>query len=299
MSHPSPAALRPAPDQPLPAPGWTRSPLLRAIAFFAILLLGLQAANDFVTAESTPLWLSTLVPVVLSVAGYLLVCTILEGRGRPHELAPRRIGGLAAGFALGGGVCLVVFGLCWVMGWQQVLGIRPDAPLLGPVLALGLAVGIIEEIIFRGVLFRTVELGLGTWGAVLASAVVFGMAHLANPDATMTGAVAIALEAGVALGLLYAWSRSLWLVIGVHAGWNALLHPVLGSALSGALPAGDGLVVSRPSGPELLSGGAFGLEASLVSVLVWLAVSAWVALRLRRDGTVVAPWWVRRRAETY
>jgi len=155
--------------------------------------------------------------------------------------------------------------------------------------------GVAEEIVLRGVLFRYVESLLGTWASVAISAVIFGGLHLSNENATLTGAVAIALEAGVMFAVLYALTRSLWVVVGVHAGWNLMQGLGLGIVVSGSSDTGMGFLVSNPTGPEFVSGGGFGIEASVVSVVVWLLVAAYLSWRLVRTGGVVAPAWVRHR----
>ncbi|WP_394275834.1 CPBP family intramembrane glutamic endopeptidase [Luteococcus sp.] len=284
------------PDTPLPA-GWWRHPLTRLVCFLVLLAAG--AVTVGLALASLGLggpWLMA-VELVSVVLAYLLVTMGLEGRRPPVELDPRRAGGLLYGLTLGAFGMALVFGLCWALGLREVTGTNPRAPLVQPVLMMGLTAGVAEELVFRGILFRLVERGLGTWGAAGLSGLLFGLVHLGNPAGTWWGAVAIALEAGVMFALLYALTRSLWVVIGVHAAWNVVQGPVLGSAVSGATANGEGLVVSYPVGPELLSGGTFGLEASLVSVLLWCAFSAWLVTQLRPSGRVVLPWWRRRALE--
>jgi membrane protease YdiL (CAAX protease family) len=109
----------------------------------------------------------------------------------------------------------------------------------------------------------------------------------------MTGAIAIALEAGLMFAVLYALTRSLWVVAGVHAGWNLTQGLGLGIVVSGSSDEGLGFLVSHPAGPDAISGGQFGIEASAVAVAVWLLVAAWLAWRLVRAGGVVQPLWRR------
>lgn len=285
------------PDTPRPA-GWWRHPVTRLVVFVALVVAGAVAVSmglALMGLGGTWLLAVELVSVVLA---YLVVVMALEVRRPPAELDPRRLVGLLHGLVLGAGGMLLVFCLCWVLGLREVAGTDPDSPMVRPILMMGLTAGVAEEMIFRGIVFRLVETGLGTWGATVVSGLVFGLAHLSNPGGTWWGATAIALEAGVMFALLYALTRSLWVVIGVHAAWNVVQGPVLGSAVSGATVNGDGLVISYPTGPDLLSGGAFGLEASLVAVLVWCAFSAWlVTLLLRSSHRVVEPWWRRRALE--
>jgi hypothetical protein len=141
---------------------------------------------------------------------------------------------------------------------------------------------------FRGVLFRMAEEGLGTWAALAISALFFGSAHLANPGATVWSAVAIAIEAGLMLGMVYHVTRSLPLCIGVHAAWNFTLAAVYGGAVSGH-DAGSSWLAGKLSGPEWLTGGAFGIEASVVAVALGAAMALGLAAYAMRRGTVV-PW---------
>jgi hypothetical protein len=105
--------------------------------------------------------------------------------------------------------------------------------------------------------------------------------------------VAIAVEAGILLGGAYMLTRSLWLPIGLHAAWNFTQGEVFDVPVSGI--AEHGLVQARMSGPTLLSGGQFGLEASIIAVVLATAAGLWFVWRAVQRGEVVQPWWVRRR----
>ncbi|HEY7021643.1 MAG TPA: type II CAAX endopeptidase family protein [Ktedonobacterales bacterium] len=203
---------------------------------------------------------------------------------------------MGIGLALGAGIISLVIGLLALFGWYQVVG--PGA-LVGAgvvtnlsVILLFLLVAVFEEVTFRGLLFRIVENGLGSWGALLVSAIFFGGAHLGNPGATIGSSIAIALEAGVLLGAIYMATRSLWMVIGVHWAWNYFEGPVFGTQVSGYdLPS---LLHSVTDGPALWTGGVFGPEAGLFAVIAGGIVGAifiWLAIR---HGQVIAPMWARR-----
>jgi len=142
------------------------------------------------------------------------------------------------------------------------------------------------------VLFRVTEEGLGTWAALLISALFFGFAHAGNPGATAWSSAAIAIEAGLLFGLLYHVTRSLPVCMGLHAAWNFCQGTVYGIPVSGLKA--DGWLVSTRTGPDWLSGGVFGAEASVVALTLCLLCSAaLLALALRRH-TLVAPSWRRR-----
>jgi membrane protease YdiL (CAAX protease family) len=143
---------------------------------------------------------------------------------------------------------------------------------LGGGLAVAFAAAVLEELLLRAVLFRLLEEATGTTIAVIVSAIVFGLLHGLNPGATPLSTAAIAIEAGVLLALAYALTHNLWLAIGIHMAWNFTEGSVFGAAVSGGAQS-QSLVRSVISGPDWLSGGAFGPEASIVSVAVCLLAS--------------------------
>jgi hypothetical protein len=106
----------------------------------------------------------------------------------------------------------------------------------------------------------------GTVVALMVSAGFFGLIHMGNHGATVMSGVAIALEAGLLLAVSYAVVRNLWLPIGLHFGWNFAESGIFGSVVSGN--AFKGLFSTTLTGPDLLTGGKFGPEASVVAVAV-------------------------------
>jgi hypothetical protein len=95
------------------------------------------------------------------------------------------------------------------------------------------------------------------------------------------------------LGGAYMLTRSLWVPIGLHFGWNMTQGLVWDVPVSGNEV--DGLVDARLVGDPLISGGAFGLEASLIALVVAGGFGVWLVKRAADKGEVMQPWWVRRR----
>ncbi len=276
-------------------PRW-RQPLIRLALFFGVaVVVGFAIAGLLLVTDSAGsfFWNATL-QLVASVLAYWVLVRFLERRKPPIELSRRRWLGLPIGLAVGFGMCLLCTWLIWLLGGIEFRGVHAVSDWATQLWILGVVAGISEELIFRGVLHRIVESTLGTWAALLIVGGFFGFAHLGNPQATLVGALAIAVEAGVMFGAVYALTRSLWLVIGIHAAWNLTQGLVIGSVVSGAT-AGNGWIDSSPIGSQIVSGGHFGIEASIVSVLLWLSVAVWVLIRLYREGLVIKPFWVRHR----
>ncbi len=291
---------------PASAPRWKRwfvySPLAR-IAIFALLaagvlmLLSLLAAALGLDAKNAPpgprgvsIFLRYLVPFL---GVYLLLAWLIERR-RPSELAWNKV--LPHGLAgLGAGALFIssVVGVMWLAGSYEITGTNPDVNWVRPLLTAGLGTAIAEEIVFRGVLFRISEEGLGTWPALAISALLFGGVHMMNRNATVWSSVAIAIEAGVLLGLAYHVTRSLPLVMGIHMAWNFTQGTVYGIPVSGH--AAPGFLVSERPGPDWLTGGIFGAEASVAAVAISLVASAAMIVHARRSGSIVVRKWRERR----
>ncbi|PTL85028.1 CPBP family intramembrane glutamic endopeptidase [Vitiosangium sp. GDMCC 1.1324] len=139
-----------------------------------------------------------------------------------------------------------------------------------------LAVALFEETIFHGYAFQRAIKGIGPVWAQLVIAVTFCLAHPFGPGMSGSTVVLAMLNiflAGLMLGLCYLRTGSLALPVGVHMGWNWAMGS-LGFAVSGNESKGWWTPVYH-GGPEWLTGGGFGLEASVVSVvLLGLAVVA-------------------------
>ncbi len=166
------------------------------------------------------------------------------------------------GIAIGGGV-----------------SVEASASLLGGLMAaVGLSVfaGVVEELLARGSLFRISEQHVGSLLALVITGFIFGLQHIDNPGATLASTASVAIGGGLMLCAVYMLTRTLWATIAVHAAWN-FGQAVLGIPVSGNIQ--TGVVQLRLEGPESLTGGAFGIEPSVIALLLWTAVFA-VALVL-------------------
>jgi membrane protease YdiL (CAAX protease family) len=190
------------------------------------------------------------------------------------------------GFGLGVGVFSLVIGVIAVFGGYRVAGWGSVAGMLAT-FGMMTGVAVLEEVLFRGLLFRLLERRAGTVVALGASGLLFGALHLLNPHATVWGAAAIAAEAGLMLGAAYAMTRSLWLPIGLHLGWNFAESGLFGATVSGSDGTVGGLLRGVAHGPASISGGEFGPEASVVAVLAGLILTV---VFLRRTRSVPAGW---------
>lgn len=199
-----------------------------------------------------------------------------------NRLAQDTAKGLGVGFCFFACVVLIMM----LSGLYRISSIGTDKPQeIVSAFSLLLAVGIGEEITFRGVLFRWIDEKMGFAAALIVSAVLFGLIHIFQESATLWSSLAIAIEAGLLLGAAYKYSGTLWLPIGIHWAWNFTQGNIFGFGVSGQ-DAGDSLFKSTVNGPDLLTGGSFGAEASVIPVVLGLLLSAWYIWKITSRNAV-------------
>jgi uncharacterized protein len=233
---------------------------------------------------------------LLIAAGLIaaMVCIYVIGIHRLEHRGVAELSGcgaardLTVGFAIG----VLLFGI--VMSALLGLGVasvttNEDLKAVPFALAAVIIAAVFEELLFRGVLFRIVEEGLGSWITLALTAGLFGAAHGLNRGATLLSDVAIALEAGVLLGAAYMYSRRLWLPIGLHTGWNFTEGGIFGASVSGGKA--GGALASHFHGADILTGGQFGPEASLVAVALCFALGGGFLVLAYRRRRILPPRW--------
>lgn len=255
--------------------------------FLAVVAVSFVGGQGLMAVQDTP-WLSLVVGVataVLAVAVYAWVVRRTERRAPVEVALASAAPGLGWGTLLGVGLFGLVIANLAFLGSYTVHGMGSTAGAVG---LLGLMAGaaVTEELMYRGVLFRVIEGWTGTWVALVLTSTLFGLSHLFNPNATLWGAIAIAIEAGGMLTAAYVATRKLWLPIGLHLGWNIAGSALFSTEVSGNDTA-QGLLDATTSGPALLTGGEFGPEGSVYSV-VFCVLTAVVLMRVAyRRGHVI------------
>jgi uncharacterized protein len=229
------------------------------------------------------------VPVLGAVAAvgvYWVVMRRLARRTTP-EIARRGAarqallgGAIGLGFIAAAAALIAAFGR-YSFSWAH----HDVLSTVASVVAVQAGAAVTEELIFRGVALQAIEQRWGSKVAVTVTALFFGAAHLANPGATLWSGLAIAIEAGLMLGAAFLWRRSIWLVVGVHFAWNTA-EQLLGVPVSGHAPDAR-LWNVHTTGSQLLTGGGFGLEASVVPVVIGLLLAMTMYATARRGGNVV------------
>jgi len=220
------------------------------------------------------------------MATYAVYVRLIERRHVTELAATHAAPEFGVGFLLGGLLFSLIMLILWLAGVATIDKGAGWAAVGMPFLS-ALELGVLQAILVCGILFRIVEEGLGTWIALALTVVLFGAAHAAGPGASLVSASAIGLEAGTLLAAVYVYSRGLWAPMGLLTAWNFAEGGVFGVSAPGHTE--SGVLVSRFHGPQILTGGAAGPEASIVAALACLAVAAWLFHRSRRQGSLIRP----------
>ena len=212
--------------------------------------------------------------------------------GRPHDDLPLNgaFRNLGSGLLAGALLYSLIVGIAAGLGVFRITGPGDASTLIHQVVSHGIVPGVTEELLFRGIILRWLEEFAGSWIALGITSALFGLAHLLNPNATWFSSFAIAVES-LFLSGAYMLTRSLWMPIGLHAAWNVTQGAIFGVAVSGQ--ATHGLMRSQLRGPAIVSGGDFGLEASIIALLVGGIAGIGLILVAAKRGALIRPLWNR------
>lgn len=272
---------------------WLRHPIGALIAELAVLAIPLNSAYGFamqVVYRLDAVWgaLFGIVAAVVACNAYNLCARFLAKR-EAVELAPRGVRGLAYGLGFGAALIAIIVAILACAG-QVHLSPGGSFALAG-LPGVAIVAGTFEELVARGVVLRNLENVFGSFAAIALSAILFAVLHIGNPHWTPLSIAAVGIEGGVMLGAVYIATRSLWWTFGIHAAWNFTQTGLFGIADSGH--PGQGLLHTELVGPACFTGGAFGIEASAVSVALCAIVAAGFLLYAHRRGRFVPPFWKR------
>jgi len=251
-----------------------------SIGTMALLLM----LSEIVPKPMRVVW-PTLLAAAGCMAGYRFYVRKVERRAPAEASGPGVLRELGTGFGIGAALAVGVAGVLLLCGALQVQGLGDWRAIFKP-LPEQVMVATFEELVFRAILFRIVEQRWGLRIAVVSNVLLFALAHLPNEHISVVAVLATA-AAGAGLLGVYLLTRRVWIAMGMHFAWNYLFDALMSVPVSGH--AARGWIQVLPAGPEWLSGGAYGVEGSVVTLLAWSAAAV-VLFRVasQRPGNVLA-----------
>jgi len=246
--------------------------------------IGFLITAPFVVFKIATSFLVTLLVLIASLLGSFVMTRYINKKPFTaigfsiHPGTFRELGmGLLLGFLMMTGIFLVEFGTGHAVIEWRGLGFSDVLWMVVSAAVLFLVAAVLEEVLFRGYLFQTMMQAITFLPATVLMAVLFAAGHMGNPNASTYGIINVGLAA-VWLSFAYLKTRSLWLPCGLHFGWNFTQTSIYGFPTSGAAFADKTIVRLTQSGPEWITGGAFGPEGGVLATLA-LIFCTWYILK--------------------
>jgi membrane protease YdiL (CAAX protease family) len=282
-----------SPDEPRLRAGW-RLVLQTLLLGLILAVLGLLASRglgllDQITYAAY-LLLGTLVTSLAITFSVYFARRFLDRRSFSSlglSVDKQALGDIFFGIVLTGLMMGLIFLTVWALNWVQIESFAWQVEDWGNILASIVTMTLLfsfvswqEELLFRGYWLQNLSAGLTQSLGILLSSAVFALFHWFNPNLNWLGLTGLFL-AGLFMAYGYLRTRQLWLPIGLHLGWNLFEGTLFGFPVSGQYQ--YQLIRQTTTGPDLITGGAFGPEAGLI-LLPILAL-----------GTVAIYWYTRSR----
>ncbi len=221
---------------------------------------------------------------VFVITGYILFYSKVEKRDITELSKKGIVKNIVFGILIGAAIQILTLFVISIPGQLQIVSVNPLSFVVTP-LAVALSVAIFEEILLRGIIFRIVEEKLGSITALLLSALIFGGVHSMNPGSSIISSLCTGIV-GFIFGAVYVYSRSLWLPIAIHFSWNFVQSGIFGAVTSGNEKTSS-LLTTEISGPEIITGGAFGPEGTIQAVILWSVVAIILSILIVKQNKLI------------
>lgn len=261
------------------------TPVVLLVGFYLATLLGggfAEMAFGIVWSDSSEQWLAL---IAVAVATSATVAIVDRGRWPLGVFVSPRRG--ASDFLRGAAIAVGVVGLAHLLILATTTARHAPGPgiHLAEWIAVFTPAAIHEELLFRGYAFQR----LAAWNQTISIVIfsfLFAVLHLGNEGVNAIAFVNLVLGS-LLLCVAFLVARTLWMPIGLHLMWNLFSGPLLGHEVSGYIPRAS-LTRLIDHGPVLLTGGEFGIEASLYLTFSLLVASVTCFVVLRRNAAETA-----------
>ncbi len=272
-------------------PVWACIPLFIVVLFIFIRLYGTLVSGCLSLVLGAETCHRGVVGYILVEAGMLLAVLtsaviLLRLERRPFSdlglSLKGHVGGVWYGLLMAIFLYLPGFGISVVWGGIEVTGFQFKPLDLWGAWVFFLLVALFEEILMRGyILGCLLHAHINKFLALFVSSALFAFMHIFNPGIAFLPMLNLLL-AGMLLGASYLYTRNLCFPISLHLFWNWIQGPILGYQVSGNNFT-TGMLTLRMSEENVLNGGAFGFEGSLICTVLMIVF------------TILIVWWGEKR----
>ena len=172
-----------------------------------------------------------------------------------------------SGLIFGAGLIGIGFAILYTINFLSVASIQFSLIDQLFYLSLFAVVSLNEEIAIRGYILQNLSSSFNKYIALVLSSLVFMIMHIGNPNMSAVPLFNLFL-AGLLLGVYCIHKNNLWFPIGAHITWNYFQGPVLGFEVSGNDV--DSIFIQSLNGSELITGGEFGFEGSIILTVLMI-----------------------------
>jgi hypothetical protein len=230
-----------------------------------------------------------IVVAILTIISYTYLFKFYEKRNITEFSKNGILKSLTIGITLGVVLQTLTILVIYLKGGYSIISINPILFLVPP-LTMAFTSSIFEETLMRGIIFRITEEKLGSYFALIITAVLFGAMHLANPNSSLIAAIGLAIQAGLLLASAYIYSRNLWFPIAIHFAWNFTQSAIFGANVSGNTISKT-LITSKIEGAVWFTGGKFGPEGSIQATVFCLIATIILLILSHKEGKIIEPYW--------
>jgi len=272
-------------------------PLIRIVLVFLFIgpflllhnnLIGDVLASSSGNARSLFLALDAILSIGIIMFLYGLYTRFIEKR-KAFEISGKQsvkelFTGILISFGIVGGMVLLMA----VLGYYRVDQLGSPLIILNGVFLFGMG-AFLQVLAFRLVLFKLSEEILGSWMAFVLVAAVFSLVHLGNPDASLQSTIFFILG-DILLAAAFIYTRRLWMVWGIHLGWNLFQDGVFGMPNSWITDI-PSWIQPNISGPGWITGGSIGIEMSVIATVLSLIIGLMIVKKAVEKKQIVSPVW--------
>lgn len=183
-----------------------------------------------------------------------------------HKFSDIALGLLIALLLVGGGWLILL-----LIEQIKIIHVQFNPKMMAMSILLFGSIAFTEEILFRGYILKNLLLSFNKYTALIVSSFLFVLMHAINPNLTWLSMLTLFLS-GLALGVSYIYTKNLWFPITLHFNWN-FIQTHLGFNVSGQNS--YSFVEISYEKANLLNGGNFGFEGSILSTLACIVVFLW------------------------
>ena len=240
--------------------------------------------------HSLLVYVDVVVSVVIFLLLYYLYVRYVEKRKAWEISRGKSIMEFGWGFFISFALVGFMVLLMYLLGYYRVIQFDSPQIIIDSLFFFGMG-SFIQVLAFRVILFRLFEELLGSWLAFVLVAAIFGIAHFQNPNTSLWSTLALIIS-DILLVAAFMYTRRIWLVWGIHMGWNFFQDGIFGMPNSG-ITSFESWIQPAISGPEWVTGGSFGIEASVIAVLLSLGVAIVILKMSINKKQIVSPVWKR------